>query len=137
MKKTYDDSIWLFSNREDRKIPPHSVSGKYYSDPDGFVIFELESTKRDFANSNITIAPGHFLLTDDLTCHKIVSLEFAEKRPKFAKCKTVITDKSAIPHYFAFNFRKGTYLVRQRKPRKKQNTEASMDPNMEPAISAA
>ena len=117
MKNTYDDNIWLFSNREDRKIPPHVVSGIYCKDSNGFVIFELDQTKRDFDKSNITIKEGCFLVTDDQTCYKIVSLEFAEKRPKLATCKTVKTSKAEIPHYCDFDFKEQTYRERKRRVR--------------------
>ena len=111
MKKTYDDNIFLCSDRKDRKIKAHMVSGSYYTDDSGFTIFELDQTKRDFDNSRITIKEGCFLLTED-ACYKIVSVFIPDKRPKRLVCTTVLTDRRTIPHFCRFNFQDGTYMHR-------------------------
>lgn len=108
MKKTFDDNIFLCSNRQDRKIPVHGVSGTHYTDDNGFTIFELDQTMRDFSNRHVSIDVGHFLLTDE-NCYKISAISVSEKRPKKVTCTTVLTDKKEIPHYNKFNFKKGTY----------------------------
>lgn len=112
MKKVYDDNIFLCSNRTDRKIPVHRVSGSYYTDSKGFTVFELDQTKRKLANNRITLTEGCFLLTEE-NCYKIATLEFAEKRPKTATCTTVVTDVKEIPFYHKFNFKKGTYFEKR------------------------
>ena len=112
MKKTYDDNIFLCSNRQDRKIPVHGVSGTHYSDDNGFTIFELDQTVRDFSNRHVSIGVGHFLLTDE-DCYKICSILVAQKRLRKVTCTTVLTDKKEIPHYKNFNFKKGTYQERK------------------------
>ena len=115
MKKTYDDSIILCSNRTDRKIPPHGITATYYDDEKGFTIFELAHTKRDFANRNLTIDQGYFLVTED-GCYKIVVVSYAEKRPKKITCVAVKTSATEIPFYKNINAAKGTYRERKMKP---------------------
>ncbi len=98
MKKIYEDNIQLCSNRTERKISPHTVGGSYYTDVDGFTVFDLDETKRSFANRNINICEGCFLVTED-HCYKIVSVSIREKKPKYVSCKTVLTDIRQIPFY--------------------------------------
>ena len=57
-------------------------------------------------------------MTDDQKAYKIVSIEYRDKHPKKAVCKTVLTDINEIPFFHKFNFKKGTYQVKK-KPGKK------------------
>lgn len=78
MKKIHDDSIILCSNRTDRKIPPHGgIIANYYTDDKGFTVFELEHTKREFANRNLVLDIGYFLLTEE-GCYKVIEITYAE-----------------------------------------------------------
>ena len=107
MKKTHDDTIFLCSDRTDRKIPEHLVSGNYYTTTRGFTIFELDQPKRFFDNKNITISEGCFLQTEE-NCYKITSISISNKRPKKLVCKTVKTASEDIPYYTDFNSKKRT-----------------------------
>lgn len=104
MLKNYDDNLYLCSNRKDRKIPPHGISGKFYDDENGFTFFELDQTRRDFANSHVTILPGHFLVTSDKKSYKIIDLSFRGKRPYRVNIKAIQTGFSEIPFYHKSDF---------------------------------
>lgn len=88
MKKIWDDSILLISNRTDRKISPHMLSGMYFSNEDGYKIFELDQTCRDLANRRITIDKGCLFKIEEGT-FMITDLSFDDKRPRRARCTTV------------------------------------------------
>jgi len=111
MKKFFHYNIFLCSNRADRQIPAHGVSCHIFTDSQGFVIFELEETKRDFAHQHVTLAEGCYLLTYDCNCYKIISIVFAEKSPKKAICKTVLTTIGDMPYSINIYFESGEYKV--------------------------
>lgn len=132
MKKTHDDNIFLCSNSTEKPIVPHCVSGFIIPELYGYATFELDQTKCEFEHAHAPIFEGCFLLTDNMYCYKILSIQYAEKRPKKAYGRAVLTSMDEIPFFCDFDFLNGTCSYRKQPGKKtsgKKKTASKIQAN--------